>query len=106
MNLTKTTCLLSILLLFLGLTACGAPPETTGEPASAADTPPPAVSDEAAVTYEPAYPEDVSQEGLTDADTTQQETHGHDDGTEHSHAEGDHSHDDEAEQNHDDGHQH
>lgn len=53
------------------------------------------------VTYEPAYPSDVSAEGLSDEDTAQQEashahggeehTHG---GEEHAHADGDHAHDD------------
>ena len=53
------------------------------------------------VAFEPAYPADVSAEGLSQQDVTQQETpHSHDGGEEHTHAgetgdakdEGDHGH--------------
>lgn len=61
-------------------------PATTGE--AAAD--PPAAD----VTYEPAYPAEVSEEGLSEEDAAQQQTtHAHG-GEEHSHAdEGDDGHD-------------
>ena len=73
-------------------------PEETGE----AGTEPQATG----VTYEPAYPTDVSDEGLSEEDAAQQQTtHSHDGGEEHAHGEGeDHAHgegdDDHA---HDDG---
>jgi hypothetical protein len=54
------------------------------------------------VTYEPAYPTEVSEEGLDEEDVTQQTTtHSHG-GAEHSHGDGEHSHEDE-EHAHDEG---
>ena len=45
------------------------------------------------VAYEPAYPDDVSAEELTEGDVAQQEAgHSHDDGEEHTH-DGDETHD-------------
>lgn len=41
-----------------------------------------------AVEYEPAYPEEVSVEGLSEDDVAQQERHTHGDGTSHVHDEG------------------
>jgi hypothetical protein len=49
------------------------------------------------VALEPAYPEDVSSEALTEEDKAQQQTHRHGDGEEHSHDSGTKS---------DDGHRH
>ncbi len=71
-------------------------PEQT-EP-TAAEPSPPASSEE--VAYEPAYPADVSSEGLSEEDVAQQEADHSHDGGEHSHDGGDHTHDE------DDGHQH
>lgn len=75
----------------LGACAGEAPdhtPDAASEEAEAAPGP--------EVEYEPAYPEEVSPEGLSEADEAQQETHTHG-GTTHSHGddEGDeHEHDD------------
>ena len=53
---------------------------------------------ESATTYEPAFPEEVSGEGLSEEDTQQQEAaHSHDGGEPHEHGaeeEDGHSHDD------------
>lgn len=80
--------------------ACGrddAPPGA-GDPGAAAAAPSPTPT---GVAFEPAYPADVSPEGLSQQDVTQQETpHSHDGGEEHTHAdekddgndEGDHGH--------------
>lgn len=87
---------LQILALALALgvvaVACGAPDSAD---TSAAEAPGrqsgPEHSEE--VTYEPAYPADVSAEGLTEADVAQHETHAHgDDGEEHDHDESTHAH--------------
>lgn len=90
--LTATT----VALLALAAGACGA-----GDPAG--DPPPANAVEEAAaapgaaeaVEYEPAYPEEVSGEGLTEEDEAQQAvTHTHD-GEAHTHEEGEESdHDD------------
>jgi len=67
----------------------------TEAPTAETEPPPPDASSE--VSYEPAYPEDVSSEGLSEDDVAQQETHSHG-GEEHSHDEDgiqdDHKHDD------------
>lgn len=86
--------LVSAFLILLGLAACGSPEadapqmgsaESGGVETSAADETP---------SYEPAYPADVSADGLTEEDVAQQVgTHSHGDGEEHSHAdEAGHSH--------------
>ena len=90
--------------LLLGWIACGSGgPEGHGaasapaESPAAAESPTPSETEPAAeVTYEPAYPEEVSEDGLSEDDKDQQEdTHSHGDGTTHSHGdEGDHSHGD------------
>lgn len=78
------------------LVACGG-----GEPAAREPEP----ENGGAVTYEPAYPEEVSAEGLSDEDAAQQENaHDHDGGAGHEHGEGAHSHDGEAGDDH--GHDH
>lgn len=90
--------------------ACGGgEPVREAETDSAATSPtagesaPPAAGD--AVTYEPAYPEEVSAEGLSDEDAAQQEgAHSHDGEAGHDHAGGEHSHDGEAGDDH--GHDH
>jgi hypothetical protein len=78
------------------LAGCG----RTAEQSPAADAPAPAAaaSPAATVAYEPAFPADVSAEGLSATDAAQQETpHSHEGGEEHTHAEekadeGDHGH--------------
>jgi hypothetical protein len=93
--------LLVALSIVVVIGACGrdeAPPAAgeTGAAAAAAPSPTPT-----GVAFEPAYPADVSKEGLSQQDVTQQETpHSHDGGEEHTHAgekddakdEGDHGH--------------
>lgn len=68
--------------------ACGRDAgDGTGE--AAAETPAAAASPTAGVAYEPAYPTDVSAEGLSAQDVSQQEIpHRHDGGEEHTHGEG------------------
>ena len=62
--------------------ACRRSGTPTPEPAAAP-------SPTAAIVYEPAYPADVSTEGLGAQDVSQQEgPHSHDGGSEHSHGEG------------------
>lgn len=92
------------LALVIGLAACGSKASEghdaaaldTESPAAKAGTPevPEAETPEAEVTFEPAYPEEVSEEGLSETDTDQQkEEHSHGDGAPHTHGEeGDHSH--------------
>ena len=75
----------------LALIACqgsGDAPVPSADPAPATSAP------EDEVTYVPAYPEDVSDEGLSDEDVAQQEAHSHGE-EEHSHGEEDHSHNEE-----------
>lgn len=67
-------------------------PTGTGEAAEAGED----------VTYEPAYPTDVSDEGLTEEDTEQQMGHGHE--GEHTHEDGNHEH--EGDHAHDGEHDH
>lgn len=104
---------LSTLLLVLLATSCRngdrSEPSAAEEPAAAEA---PATAGEATadspaadVSYEPAYPADVSEEGLSEEDAAQQQTtHAHG-GEEHSHAEEDgHAHGEgEGEHSHDDG---
>ena len=83
------------MLLTLTFVACGA--ATTPEAEEAATETAPAGATDAAVAYEPAYPDEVSDEGLSEEDVEQQEG-------EHTHGDGEtHSHDDEGEHGHDDG---
>lgn len=79
--------------------ACGGPASEPVEPEPAATKETEAASE---TTYEPAYPEDVSSEELSDEDRSQQEgaAHTHDDGTTH----GDHDHGDDEDHGHDQGH--
>lgn len=93
-------------LLAIGLlsTSCvftgngGASPESEDSAGSEASA---TGSAEDEVAYEPAYPEEVSDEGLTEEDTAQQETaHSHDGEGEHSH--GPDSHSDGTDHEHDD----
>ena len=92
--------LFSLLSIPLFALACqnGESAEPAGEEPAAAEAP---ASD---VTYEPAYPTDVSEEGLSEGDTAQQQaTHSHG-GDEHSHAEGeDHPHGEDEDHPHGEG---
>lgn len=102
----KIQSLLGTLALLLALTACqgsgeaDAPTVDSNPAAVETETPDP----ENEVTYEPAYPEEVSEQGLSDTDVAQQETHSHG-GEEHSHGDGDHSHGD-GEHSHGEGEEH
>lgn len=93
MTHTQTFLLLSTLLLGLGSTACGGDSgqEPSPDPSTEAEAPAPEAGSEE-VAYEPAFPEDVSAEGLSDEDVAQQESHSHG-GEEHTHGEGE-DHDD------------
>lgn len=75
-----------------------AEPATTEAPAADAEA---SSTPSEQVAYEPAYPAEVSAEGLGEQDVAQQEAgHSHD-GEEHSHDDGDHSHEeDEADGDH------
>ena len=67
-------------LALVALACGGGPPDST----AATESPAPEVS------YEPAYPDDVSSEGLSEEDEAQQgELHSHGDGVEHRHEPGD-----------------
>lgn len=91
--------------LALGVLCLGACGGDTVEPAAEGpaaeaevDTPASAATD--GVEYEPAYPEEVSAEGLAESDAAQQEEA-------HSHGDETHTHEGEEEQPHeDDGHSH
>lgn len=85
MSLCRSLPLALVLAAFLAVGCGGA------DSADSADAPaePAAPADE--TTYVPAYPEEVSDEGLSEADAAQQETlHTHADGEAHDHEEGDH----------------
>ena len=93
-------------------------PESTAPESTAAGAPTPSPSpgggemerSSEEVAYEPAYPADVSSEGLSEEDVAQQEAglsrpgHSHG-GDEHSHGDGDHTHG-EDEDSANDGHEH
>jgi len=95
MTLTKTMVTFAAFNLVLTFAAC-APSPSSGPQAeqpvpvteSGQQVAPSPVEEE--VSYEPAYPEDVSEEGLTEEDVKQQEAgHSHGPGTEdHSHEDG------------------
>jgi hypothetical protein len=93
MIITKTLSSCVVLSLVLTLGACGPSPKS--EPQGEQKAPTVDSSDEATapivdeVAYEPAYPEEVTDEGLTEEDQAQQEAgHSHEPGT------ADHTHDD------------
>lgn len=80
-----------------------------GDASDSAGEDPPAPAESAdGVEYEPAFPEEVSSEGLTEGDAAQQEAHTHADGETHSHGEGEeHAHDgDDGDHAHDGGEDH
>jgi hypothetical protein len=106
MTFTKTSSILAALALVLALVACA--PSSKSEPqgeqptaaAESSETIAPPAAEE--VSYEPAYPEEVSDEALTAQDVEQQEAghshgqgtkdHTHEDGTTHSPDDGDDQH--------------
>lgn len=94
----------ALLLAATLLAGCAGDEAANAPDAAGADSPAAAES----VEYEPAFPEEVSSEGLTESDSAQQETHTHADGETHSHAEGEeHEHDgSEGEHAHDGGEDH
>lgn len=88
--------------------------EPTASPSQDATTAESDAGDDA-VEYEPAYPEDVSTDELSESDAAQQHGHAHDDAGEHEHGDDgdhdehgdDHPHGDEGDQSHgDDEHSH
>jgi len=94
MTFTKTSSILAVSTLVLAVAACapGSKSEPQGkQPTAAAEisetVAPPAAEE---VSYEPAYPQDVSDEALTVQDVEQQEaSHSHGPGTEdHTHEDG------------------
>ena len=94
MTFTRTGSILTVLSLVLTFVACA--PSSKSEPQGEQPAPATESSEPVAtptveeVTYEPAYPQDVSDEVLTDEDVEQQEAG-------HSHGAGaDHTHEDEA----------
>ena len=104
---------LSVLVVFGCASACGGGQpgnsESSTEPTAEVQAPPAGAGENHdETTYEPAYPDDVSSEGLTDSDTGQQEaSHSHSDGDEHTHEDGGtHSHDEGDEHSHDEGDEH
>ena len=97
---------LALLLLPLFAIACGSEGvETDDEPALETAAEPA----DSGTQYEPAYPEDVSTDALSEEDTAQQESHTHEDGTTHEHGEegnhedggdGEHAHDGDEDHEH------
>ena len=105
--MTKTCSLFALSILFLTLltTGCGGGEPSVQPPADAASTGGAATETAPTeqVTYEPAYPADVSEEGLREEDVAQQEKHSHDGGEAHSHGEGDEHSDDHGDHAHGEG---
>ncbi len=97
----------SLIVLCFGLGACGDAETTPRAESTRSSEPDPSPEpSEGAVTYVPAYPEDVSSEDLSEDDVEQQQsTHSHG-GEEHSHDDETHTHNDDEEHdgdNHDHG---
>lgn len=93
----RTIPLVAVILLAGALAACAGEPASPATDTSDAPSQGAGAAEEPEVEYEPAFPEEVSSEGLSEADAAQQETHGHDDGTTHTHGDedaDDHGHDD------------
>lgn len=85
----RTIPLAAVILLAGALAACAGEPPSPAADAPDASTQGASAVEEPEVDYEPAYPEEVSSEDLSEADAAQQETHSHDDGTTHSHGDED-----------------
>ena len=95
MTLTKTWGSIAVFTLVLTVSACGpgskSEPEAEQPAASESSQQVAPSTEEEEVIYEPAYPADVSEEGLTEEDVEQQEAgHSHGPGAE------DHIHEDET----------
>lgn len=100
-RLVTSFTMLSLVLLVIGCRGEAPNESAIAEPAATTEAEAPAAD----VAYEPAYPAEVSEEGLSEQDTAQQRaSHSHG-GEEHSHGEGeDPPHgDDEGEHTHEDG---
>lgn len=97
MTKTRSVFVLSIFLLTLLASGCGGGDTSAEKPAETA-SPGGAAADDATsaqVTYEPAYPAEVSEEGLSEEDVAQQrQEHSHEDGEERSHEGEEHGHED------------
>lgn len=94
MTKTQSVLLLTTLALTLFSTGCrqGKPEKQPSADESAATAAQTTTAPTEEVAYEPAYPTDVSAEGLSDEDVAQQEFgHAHG-GEEHSHGDGSHTH--------------
>ncbi|HVS16147.1 MAG TPA: hypothetical protein VMV46_19695 [Thermoanaerobaculia bacterium] len=101
-SLTLLAPLALAVLLASGCSAPAGSEEAPGEEATA--TTEAAADDTGAVEYQPAFPEEVSADPLTEGDVEQQEsaggddhshgadTHTHDEGPDHEHGDGGHSH--------------
>lgn len=90
--LAATCFLLLPMLLTLTFATCGG--TTTPEAEEAATETAPAGATDAAVAYEPAYPDEVSDEGLSEEDVEQQAgEHAHADEEDHEHDGDDHEDD-------------
>ncbi len=93
MTFTTTGSTFAILTLVLTLVACAPSPksepqgEQSAPAAKGSERVAPPTAEE--INYEPAYPDDVSDEGLTDEDVEQQEAgHSHGAGADHTHEDG------------------
>ena len=101
--MTKTRSILLLVTLVMAFASLACRESTSPEPAAATETTEAATAKTSdapqEVVYEPAYPEEVSTEDLTDDDAAQQESsHSQGDGEEHTHGE-DQGNDDDG-QNH------
>lgn len=96
--------ILPILVIATLLVGCSRPSGSQSEPDEAvAPASAGAAQDDAAVEYQPAFPEEVSEAPLEEADVEQQEAaHSHGEGA-HSHGEDTHTHDDDSDHEHGDG---
>lgn len=105
MTKTRSVLVLSTFVLTLLAAGCGGGEPSAESPAETA-SPAGAATDAATseqLTYEPAYPADVSEEGLSEEDVEQLRVeHTHDGGEAHSHEGDEHDHEGE-EHSHDDG---
>jgi hypothetical protein len=100
-DLARPRSLVVALLLAAVVAACGGGTDHAPGSDSATSLPAAQPTPSAGVAFEPAYPTEVSAEGLSPQDTAQQETpHRHEGGEEHTHGdekepeepEGDHGH--------------
>ncbi len=97
----------ALLLATVLLAGCAGDDPGAGSDTARGDSPA-ATEGAESVEYEPAFPDEVSTEGLSESDAAQQQAHTHADGETHSHEEGEpNAHDgDEGEHAHDGGEDH